>query len=67
MPTEIYSHMVMENKHMVDGDGVDDDGGEEALEIPLSSVENRINQPPKTNIMVVAVLWFAKISVLLAA
>jgi hypothetical protein len=34
--------MVMENKHMVDGDGVGDDDGEEALEIPLSGVESRI-------------------------
>jgi hypothetical protein len=32
MPTENYSHMVMENKHMVGGYGVDDDGGEEALD-----------------------------------
>jgi hypothetical protein len=42
MTTEDYSHMVMENKHMVDGDGVGDDDGEEALEIPLSGVESRI-------------------------
>jgi hypothetical protein len=34
MPTEDYSHMVMENKHMVDGDCGGDDGDEEALEIP---------------------------------
>jgi hypothetical protein len=33
MPTENYSHMVMESKHMVAGDGVDDDGDEEALKI----------------------------------
>jgi hypothetical protein len=46
--------MVMENKHMVDRDGVGDDGDEEALEIPFSGVENRINQPPKMKIMVVA-------------
>jgi hypothetical protein len=59
MPTENYSHMEMQNKHMVDGDGVGDDDGEEALEIPLYRVENRINQPPKMKIVVVAVLWFA--------
>jgi hypothetical protein len=47
MPTEDYSHMVMENKHMVDGDGVGDDDGEEALEIPLFEVESRILQPQK--------------------
>jgi hypothetical protein len=57
--------MVMENKHMVDGDDVSDDGDEEALEIPFSEVESRINQPPKTKIVVVAALWFAKSSVLL--
>jgi hypothetical protein len=42
MPTEDYSHMVMENKHMVDGDGGGDDGDEKALEIPLYGVEIRI-------------------------
>jgi hypothetical protein len=30
MPIEDYSHMVIENKHMIDGDGVDDDGSEDA-------------------------------------
>jgi hypothetical protein len=60
MPTENYSHIVMDNKHMVDGDGVGDDDGEESLEIPFSGVENWINQPPKMNICMVAVLWFAK-------
>jgi hypothetical protein len=39
--------MVMENNHMVDGDGGGDDGDEEALKIPLSGVETRILQPPK--------------------
>jgi hypothetical protein len=39
MPTKDYSHMVMENNHMVDGDGGGDYGDEEALEIPLSGVE----------------------------
>jgi hypothetical protein len=42
MPTEDYSHMVMENKHKVDGNDVGDDDGEEALEIPLFEVESRI-------------------------
>jgi hypothetical protein len=32
MPTDNYSHMVMENKHMVVEDSVDDDGVEETLE-----------------------------------
>ena len=66
MPTENYSHMVMENKHMVDGDDVGDDGGEDGVEIPLSGVESRINLIPETKIVVVAALWFAKDSVLLA-
>jgi hypothetical protein len=42
MPTKDYSHMVMEDKQMVDGDGVGDDGGEEALEIFLFGAKNRI-------------------------
>jgi hypothetical protein len=57
MPTKDYSHMVMENKHMVDGDGGGDDGDEKALEIPLYGVEIRILQLPKTKIMMVAALW----------
>jgi hypothetical protein len=51
--------MVMENNHMVDGDGGGDDGDEESLEIPLSGVEIRILQPPKTKIVMVAALWTA--------
>ena len=66
MPTENYSHMVMENKHMVDGDGVGDDGGEDGVEIPLSGVESRINLIPKMKIVVGAALWFAKDSMSLA-
>jgi hypothetical protein len=34
--------MVMGSKHMVDGDGVGDDNGEEALEMPLSGAKSRI-------------------------
>jgi hypothetical protein len=56
MPIEDYSHMVMENKHIVDGDGVGDDCDEETLETPLSGVESRFVQPPKTKIVMVAVL-----------
>jgi hypothetical protein len=47
MPIEDYSHMVMENKHMMDRDGGSDDGDEEALKIALSGVESRILRPPK--------------------
>jgi hypothetical protein len=46
--------MVMENKHMDDGDG---GGDEEALEIPLSRVKIGILQPPKTKIAISAALW----------
>jgi hypothetical protein len=53
--------MVMENKHMVDGDGVGDDDGEEALKIPLFGVESRILEPLKTKITMAAVLWVSKI------
>jgi hypothetical protein len=49
--------MVMENKYMDDGDGGGDDGGEEAVEIPLFGVEIGILQPLKTNIAMLAVLW----------
>jgi hypothetical protein len=57
--------MVMQNKHMVDGDGVGDDGDEEALEIPLPGVESRIQQPPKMKIVMVVALWVSKNFVLL--
>jgi hypothetical protein len=53
MPTEDYACMVMENKHMVDGDSV---GDEEALKILLSGVDSRIPRPPKMKIAMVAVL-----------
>ena len=43
MPTENYSHMVMEMEHMVDGDGLGDDGGEGGGEIPLPAGESRTN------------------------
>jgi hypothetical protein len=51
--------------HMVGEVGVGDDGAQESLEIPLSDVESRTNQPPKTKIMVAVALWFTKSSVLL--
>ena len=48
------------------GDDVDGGDDEEALKIPLSGVESRINLTPKMKIMVSAVLCFAKRRVLLA-
>ena len=52
-------------KLMVDGDGVDDDGGEDGNEIHLFGVESRINLTPEIKIVVVAALNIAKDSVLL--
>jgi hypothetical protein len=48
---------------MVDVDGVGDDGGEEALKIPLSGVESMILQPPKMKIAMAVALWVSEISV----
>jgi hypothetical protein len=58
--------MVMESEHMVDIDGVDGDGGEDGVEIPLSGVESRTNLTCITHIVVVVALCFAKSSLLLA-
>jgi hypothetical protein len=65
MPTKNYSLMVMDSEHMVDGDVDDDDGGEDGVKIPLSSMESRTNLTPETKIVVVAALCFAKITFLL--
>ena len=51
--------MVMEMKLMVDGDGVDDDGGEDGEEILLPGVESRTNLTPETKIVVAAELRIA--------
>ena len=51
--------MVMEMKLMVDGDGVDDDGGEDGEEILLPWVESRTNLTPETKIVVAAELRIA--------
>jgi hypothetical protein len=65
-PTENYSIMVMESEYIVAGDDVGGGDDEEALEIPFSRVESRINLTPETKIVVSAVLCFAKHSVLMA-
>ena len=65
MPTGNYSHMVMEMEHMVDGDGLGDDGGEDDVEFPLSIAERKTDLIPETKIVVAAALWFPKDSVLL--
>jgi hypothetical protein len=49
MLIEDYSHMVMKNKNMADGDGVggDDGDGEEALKIPSPEWRARSCSPQK--------------------
>ena len=56
--------MVMESEPIVVGDDVGGGDDEEALEIPLSGVESRINLAPETKIVVSAALYFAKCLVL---
>ena len=60
MPTENYSHMVMEMEHMVDGDGLGDDGGEGGGEIPIPGVGIRADLIPQLKIVVAAELRFLK-------
>jgi hypothetical protein len=62
MPTWNYSYMV---KHMVDGEGFGDDGGEDGVKIPLPAVERKIGMIPKMKIVMVAALWIAEDSMLL--
>ena len=56
--------MVLESESMVVGDDVGGGDDEEALEIPLSGVESRINLAPETKIVVSTELCFAKRRVL---
>ena len=58
--------MVMESEPMVVGDDVGGGDDEEALEIPLSGVESRINLTLEMKIVVSATLCFVKCLVLLA-
>ena len=60
MPTANYSHLVMGKELMVDGDGDGEDGGEDGLRIPPPGEKSWINLSPKTKIVVVAVVCFAK-------
>ena len=52
--------MVMVKELMVDGDEGGEDGGEDGLRIPPPGEEFWINLSPKTKIVVVAALCFAK-------
>ena len=65
MPTGDYSHMVMVRELMVDGDGGGEDGGEDGLRISPPGEKSWINLSPKTKIVVVAALCFAKAPLLL--
>ena len=60
MPTENYSQMVMEMEHMVDGDGLGDDGGEGGGEIPIPGVGIRADLIPQLKIVVAVELRFVK-------
>jgi hypothetical protein len=51
--------MVMESESMMVGDDGGGGDDEEALEIPLSEVESRINLTPKVKIVDMAMLCFA--------
>jgi hypothetical protein len=59
--------MVRESESMYVGDAVDGSDGEEALKIPLSGVESRINLTPKTKIVFLVALCFTKSPILLEA
>jgi hypothetical protein len=59
--------MVRESESMYVGDAIDGSDDEEALKITLSRLESRINLTPKTKIIFLAALCFAKIPVLLEA
>ena len=60
MPTENYSHMVMEMEHMVNGDGLGDDGGEGGGEFPIPGVGITADLIPQLKIVVAAELCFVK-------
>ena len=65
MSTTDYSHMAMVRELMVDGDEGGEDGGEDGLRIPPLGEESWINLSPKTKIVVVVALCFAKALLLL--
>jgi hypothetical protein len=56
--------MVMESESMMVGDDGGGSDDEEALEIPLSGMESRINLTPETKIVVLAAFCFMKRRVL---
>ena len=56
-----------EMKHMVDGDGVGDDGGDEAPRILSPGEKSRSRLTPKSKIVVVAALCFSSRALLWGA
>jgi hypothetical protein len=59
MPTEDYSHMIMEMKLMVDGDEGGEDGGEDSLRSPTSVEKSWIDLILESMIVALAALRFA--------
>jgi hypothetical protein len=47
-----------EGKHMVDGEGLGDNGGEDSVGIPFPRVERKITLITQMKIIVAAALWF---------
>jgi hypothetical protein len=65
MPTEDYSHMMMEMKLMVDGDDGSEDGGEDDLRSPPPREKSWIDLIPESIIVALAALCFANSLLLL--
>jgi hypothetical protein len=58
MPTEDYSHMMVEMKLMVDGDEGGEDGGEGGFQSPPPGEKSWINLTPESKIMALKALYF---------
>jgi hypothetical protein len=58
MPTEDYSHMMVEMKLMVDGDEGAEDGGEAGLQSPPPWEKSWIDLTPNLKIVALAALCF---------
>ena len=60
MPTENYSHMVMEMENMVGGEGLGNDAGEGGVEIPLPGGESMTGLISEMKTVMAVELWFAE-------
>jgi hypothetical protein len=58
MPTEDYSHMMVEMKLMIDGDEGGEDGGEGGLQSSPPEEISWINLTPESKIIALAALYF---------